>query len=497
MGNSESVQSNPKGSAGFPKSIRVENKSSIFGYATAIEEIISRCVNEKYHEKHCQDPLEMNNVPCYKQDDLQNSSLSITKLARQLCKVGYGSISCFRFQQPSADFDAICDFFQYAILLRKVNTQLMKRETLDHSYGVKYVAVHKTEDDTYDKESLDRAQSVFISELLQIKDEFESLEKTFSNSALKDMNSALSSWCTKSKMSRNEWSSVINKMNTFISEKPINDTRYFEAYITALSLYTFAALLQNHEKTKISNAINHSCELLLPFINPSVHHNAEGSFTHNVEKRLPGMRLIDVFGGLHQGLKIATIQRFECEQDNIISTSRVSKFGTGLEKLNILPPTTISKNEKWNNVTIKVDVRFPLAFNTNTKSNGDIVRVRDARSETWEFKPNEHNIYISRLVFKAILEISSIFAVVEGTTNENKNDDRKDSSGEDSDSSDSSDSLFAQEPVFTINNEHLKRKKSYCRKVYCNFSAHGYDDIIVDTHTPWSCAEPIDTLLFS
>ncbi|CAG8690001.1 36660_t:CDS:1, partial [Racocetra persica] len=478
MGNSESVQYNQKGPVDLPTSIKVKNKSCIFGYATAIDEIISRCVNEKYHEKHCQDPLEMNSVPCYKQDDLQNSSLSITKLARQLCKVGNGSIPCFRFQQPSADFDAICDFFQYAIILRKANTQLMKRETLDHAYGIKYVSVKKDDDESIDKNAVDRVNSEFISELRQIKHELESLEETFSNSALKDMISALSSWCTKFKMTRNEWSPVINKMNTFISAKPINDTRYFEAYITALSLYTFAALLQNYDKTKICNAINHSCELLLPFIYTSVHHNAEGSFINNVEKKLPGMRLIDIFGGLHQGLKIATIQKFECEQDNIISTSRVSKFVIGLEKLQILPPTTISKHEKWNNVTIKVDVRFPLDF--KTKSNGNFVRLRDTRSETWEFKPNKHNIYISRLVFKAILEISSIFSVVEslGVTKDNKNDNRKDSSGEDSDSSDSTDSLLSQEPAFTINSEHLKHKKSYCRKVYCNFSTHGYDDII-------------------
>ncbi|CAG8452487.1 3972_t:CDS:2 [Cetraspora pellucida] len=487
MGNSKSIQSNQNVTAGLPKSIKLKNKSCIFGYATAIEEIITRCINEKYNdEKHCQDPLEMNSVPCFKPEDLQNSCFSITKLARQLCRVGYGSLSCFRSQQPSTDFDAICDFYQYALFLKKFNTQLMKRETLDlnteNAYGIKYVAVHKFDDKSVDRKAVERANSILISELRQIKYELESLATTINDSALKHMNFALNIWCTKSKMTRNDWSLVINGMNTFISTKPINDIRYFEAYITAISLYTFAVLFQNHDKTKISNVINRSCELLSPFICTSIHHNAEGSFIHNVENKLPGMRLIDIFGGLHQGLKIATIQKFECEEDNIISSSRISKFIPGLEKLNILPPTTISKNEKWNNVTIKVDVRFPLVF--TAKSNGNTMRIRDVRSETWEFKPNEHNIYISKLLFKTILEISSIFSVIESL----------DSSGEESDSSDSSGSFLSQETLFTINTEHLKLKKSYCRKLYCNFSTshktfpttHITDDLIVDNHTPWT-----------
>ncbi|CAG8669228.1 16771_t:CDS:1, partial [Dentiscutata heterogama] len=136
MGNNDnkSVQPDKKRSIGLiPKSIKMINKSCVFGNVTTTEDIISRCINEKYKEEnYCQDPLKMNSVPCYKSEDLQKPSFSTAKLARRLCEVGYdNNLPCFRSQHPSTDFDAICDFFEYAILLKKYNAKLLRHETLD------------------------------------------------------------------------------------------------------------------------------------------------------------------------------------------------------------------------------------------------------------------------------------------------------------------------------------------------------------------------------
>ncbi|CAG8539559.1 2532_t:CDS:1 [Scutellospora calospora] len=479
MGNNKSVQSDETEKISLSKWIKTTNKSCIFGNVTTVEDIISRCVNENFNdEKHCQDPLEMNSVSCYKLEDLQNSSFSIAKLARQLCKVGYGELPCFRSQQPSTDFDAIYDFLQFSIVLLKVNPKPIKRATLtdlntESIYGVKYVALDHEFDRSINKNVVDQIYLELFKELCKIKTEFDSWEKSFNSSALNHFNTGLNIWCSKPKINRKDWASIINEMSSFISVKPINDSKYLEAYITALSLYTFAALSQDHDKTKICSMINRSCELLLSFIHTSTLHNAEGSFAHNSE--LPGVRLIDIFGGLHQGLKTATIQKFVCEQDNVISTSYTSKFAPGFDKLNILPPITISKNEKWNNITVKIDVAYPSAFSIKTYIDiPQFPELLDMRSETWEFRPNENNVYISQLVFRAISEISSILAIIDPSDNNN----------EDSDGS----SVSSQETMFTVNNDYSRFKKCYYRKVYCGLHGEFYedqDDIIPNIQSSW------------
>ncbi|KAF0525603.1 hypothetical protein F8M41_014422 [Gigaspora margarita] len=490
MGNNDnkSVIPDKKRSISLPRSIKMINKSYIFGNVTNTEDIISQCANEKYkEEKYCQDPILMNSIQCHKPEDLPASGLSTARLARHLCKVGHGRLPCFRSQDPSTDFDAICDLFEYANLLRKYNANLLRHETLDigaEAYGRKFVALHQNNNQTIDRKAIELVNSAFNGELWQIKHELESLEKIFKDSSLKYVNASLNVWCTKPKLDHRDWPAIFKGMNMFISEKPKNDPRYFEAYITLLSLYIFAALLQNHKKTTICNTLNNAHKMFLPFITTSTLHNAEGSFAHNSKDIQPGLRLMDIFGGLHHGLKIATIQKFECEQDNIISSDTTfSNLTPGLDKLNLISPTTCGKHEEFNNVTIRVDVRFPVSL--TIKSRG--IRMLDVRSEVWEFKPNENNIYISRLVYKAISELSSIITIVEALEDTKNNPI--------SPISPIRASFFEKEKVIDekekINDEKEKVidrfnfKKSYSRKVYCDLLNRKYKDVIAEIRSPW------------
>jgi len=225
------------------------------------------------------------------------------------------------------------------------------------------------------------------------------------------------------------WASISRQLLEFIqshtNDAAFNNSKCLEAYITALCLYAFARLRSERKSQEdpiskqIQRVIDDACNLLQMFLQNATYHNAEASFKREQNpyygiEELPGCGPIDIFCGLHKGLKSATIQKFSCEDNQIISfdneLQEMDSIKLGFNKLQVLLPKTFHKHDKENNTNIIVDVRIPFRYNFDSHS--EFKRIWDYRKEVWQFKPNEHCVYISPLVFRAIHEISVISAVI-------------------------------------------------------------------------------------
>ncbi|GBC08140.1 hypothetical protein RclHR1_07920015 [Rhizophagus clarus] len=405
MGNSLEKTSDTTTSDTSP--FRHDNKSGIYGYMMSVEEIINTAIKQLTTNQLydcCIDPLEFNNIPSYSPVEKSDSSkLSILNLSRNVCS----SMG----KEYKSDFESIYDFLKF-----NIEGKLLKSK-------------------------LNEINSVLRDGLKQIQTEIEDLEMNLSENEiteelkaqLKKFSLALNNWgMEKSHM----WVSISRQLLEFIQfhadGAAFNNSKCLEVYITALCLYAFARL-RSERKSKeepiekqIQRVINDACKLLQKSLQNVTYHNAEASFKRDQDpyygiEELPGCGPVDIFCGLHKGLKSAIIQKFACEDNQAISfdneSQEINSFKLGFNKLLVLLPKTFLKHDKENNINIIVDVRIPFRYNFDSSLN--INRVWDYRRETWHFKPNEHCIYISPLVFKAIREISVISAVINSDEVEN------------------------------------------------------------------------------
>ncbi|CAB4411922.1 unnamed protein product [Rhizophagus irregularis] len=378
-------------------------KSGIYGYMMSVDEIINTAIKQLTTSQLyncCIDPLELNNIPCFspvEKSDL--SKFSIVNLSRNVCS----SMG----KEYKSEFESIYDFLKF-----NIEGKLLKSK-------------------------LNEINSVLRDGLKQIQVEIEDLEKNLSEdelkAQLKKFSLALNNWgMEKSHM----WASISRQLLEFIQSHAdgaaFNNPKCLEIYITALCLYAFARLRSERKSQEepidkqIQRVIDDACKLLRKFIQNVTYHNAEASFKREQNpyygiEELPGCGPVDIFCGLHKGLKSATIQKFACEDNQAISFDKelqeINSFKLGFSKLHVLLPKTFYKQDKENNNNIIVDVRVPFRYNFD--SSFDIDRIWDYRREIWQFKPNEYCVYISPLVFRAIHEISVISAVINSNETEN------------------------------------------------------------------------------
>jgi hypothetical protein len=384
-----------------------DNKSGIYGYMMSVDEIISTTIKQLTTSQLydcCIDPLEFNNIPSYspvEKSDL--SKFSIVNLSRNVCS----SMG----KEHKSEFESIYGFLKFDIKGKLLRSKL------------------------------NEINSVLRDGLKQIQMEIEDLEKNLPDdentkelkAQLKKFSSALNNWgIEKSHL----WASISCQLLEFIRSHmdgaAFNNPKCLEVYITALCLYAFARLRSERKSQEepinkqIQRVIDDACKLLQTSLQNITYHNAEASFKREQNpyygiEELPGCGPVDIFCGLHKGLKSATIQKFACEDNQAISFDKelqeIDSFKLGFSKLHVLLPKIFYKHDKENNINIVVDVRVPLRYNFDSSLNID--RIWDYRRETWQFKPNEHCVYISPLVFRAIREISVISAVINSSEAEN------------------------------------------------------------------------------
>jgi hypothetical protein len=369
------------------------NRSSIYG---SVEEIINTTLNQLNTNKlyDCSiDPLDFNNIPSYSPTE-KSSISSIVNLSRNIC-------TCIG-KEREKEFENIYEFLKFEI------------------EGKLFIS------------RLKEINRVLNEGLKQIQSEVEDLEKNLledkhfeeRKAQLKKFMLALNNWNIEKS---HYWSSISYKLLEFIKShtdpSAFNKPQNLEVYVTALCLYAFAKLRSERRSREepinkqIQRVMDDACDLIRSSLQNVTYHNADASFKREQTPYygvgdLPGYGPFDIFCGLHQGLKSATIQKFACEDNQIISfvneeSQKNDSFKFAFNKLQVLLPNVFYKHDKENNVNVNVEVRIPFQYNLDSDKS-----LWDYRSETWKFKSNEHYVYISPLVYKVICEISAIYAAI-------------------------------------------------------------------------------------
>ncbi|CAJ0834651.1 12_t:CDS:2, partial [Entrophospora sp. SA101] len=273
-----------------------------------------------------------------------------------------------------------------------------------------------------------------------------------------------------------------------------------EPYIKDASEGVFS----NEDLDQITKVINGVCKNLQKCFTTLHLDNSEASFKRDQAPyfgidRLPGVGPVDIFAALIQGLKSVVIQKLKCEETNSVmsidaTTSSSGNAGEnhcilkGCNQLKLTKPASFQHFDKENNVRFEIEVKIPIIYQLDSS---DPHRAWDYLSEIWEFKPLEHTIYFSPLVYRIVTELSAIYSVLENVHQEIA----KETSTQVSSSTQTNEGAIITTvttvttkimiPKQFLYSDYARFKKTFRRRLYYVAHVDRIKDIILEVQEPW------------
>ncbi|CAH1768412.1 12119_t:CDS:1 [Entrophospora sp. SA101] len=503
MGNSESRNNNLDAFESITADNK-NNKSVIVSYAKSVDGIVRNEISEKFHKetKHTMNPIEFNSFQYNTSTDLLKMNLSIAALAKRYCNIAKGVVQspiCDKYTEVEEDasavnFNYISNFLEYAYY-RSINNSINDR--IKNKKNVKLIEI----------------DSEIIDALIMMKYEIESLKE--SSTTQKEKNDLEKLHKILDCFNNNEntdWKNISESLLGFINEQVKNfdhlTEKSFEAFMSALSLYVFSSLREgvfsNEDLDQITKVINGVCKNLQKCFTTLHLDNSEASFKRDQAPyfgidRLPGVGPVDIFAALIQGLKSVVIQKLKCEETNSVmsidaTTSSSGNAGEnhcilkGCNQLKLTKPASFQHFDKENNVRFEIEVKIPIIYQLDSS---DPHRAWDYLSEIWEFKPLEHTIYFSPLVYRIVTELSAIYSVLENVHQEIA----KETSTQVSSSTQTNEGAIITTvttvttkimiPKQFLYSDYARFKKTFRRRLYYVAHVDRIKDIILEVQEPW------------